>query len=190
MTVFGKRCRRYGILSALTFAPSLPGISIFTVEQFHILRYVRRGIGSMSELATAKNISRPAISQAVDILVNKGLLTRVQSTQDRRFVELALTDEGNALLDTVFKETRGWMKERMSALSADELETIAKAMEVYEENVGIESSVIARSGAISAATKQSNLQFEFCMRHLHPPQVRCCFAAFTLTSEAAPKCSQ
>ena len=99
-----------------------------TVEQFHVLRYVRRGSGSMSELATAKNISRPAISQAVDVLVKKGLLTRVHSTTDRRYVELALTDEGNALLDAVFKETRGWMKERMGNLSADELETIVKAL--------------------------------------------------------------
>jgi DNA-binding MarR family transcriptional regulator len=104
-----------------------------TVEQFHVLRYVRRGSGSMSELATAKNISRPAISQAVDVLVKKGLLTRIQSTTDRRYVELALTGEGNALLDTVFKETRRWMKERMVTLSADELETIAKAMETLKK---------------------------------------------------------
>ena len=104
-----------------------------TVEQFHVLRYVRRGNGSMSELATAKNISRPAISQAVDVLVKKGFLSRVQSTTDRRYVELELTDAGNALLDTVFKETRGWMKERMSKLSADELETIAKAMEAMKK---------------------------------------------------------
>ena len=104
-----------------------------TVEQFHVLRHVRRGIGSMSELATAKNISRPAISQAVDVLVNKGLLTRVQSTQDRRYVELALTDEGNHLLDTVFRETREWMKERMRSLTPQELETIAAAMEIMKK---------------------------------------------------------
>ena len=99
-----------------------------SVEQFHILRHVRRGTESISELATAKNISRPAISQAVEVLVKKGLLTRVQSTRDRRFVELALTDAGNKLLDTVFQETRAWMKERMSPLSLDELEIVAKAM--------------------------------------------------------------
>ena len=44
-----------------------------TVEQFHVLRYVRRGVTSMSDLAVAKNISRPAISQAVDVLVKNGL---------------------------------------------------------------------------------------------------------------------
>ena len=104
-----------------------------TVEQFHVLRHVRRGIASMSDLAAAKNISRPAISQAVDLLVNKGLLTRVQSTQDRRYVELALTDEGNHLLDTVFQETRAWMKERMHALTAQELKTVAEAMEIMKK---------------------------------------------------------
>ena len=104
-----------------------------TVEQFHVLRHVRRGSGSVGELATAKGISRPAISQAVDILVNKGLLTRVQSTQDRRYVELALTSEGNHLLDAVFKETREWMKERMRGLTAQELESIAKAMDIMKK---------------------------------------------------------
>jgi len=104
-----------------------------SVEQFHVLRHVRHGTNSISELATVKNISRPAISQAVDVLVKKGLLTRVQSTTDRRYVELALTSEGNLLLDTVFKETRGWMKERMSNLSTDELETISKAMEALKK---------------------------------------------------------
>ena len=104
-----------------------------TVEQFHVLRHVRRGITSVSELAIAKNISRPAISQAVEVLVKKGLLTRVQNAQDRRYVELALTDEGNHLLDAVFKETREWMKERMRGLTADELEIISQAMFVMKK---------------------------------------------------------
>lgn len=104
-----------------------------TAEQFHVLRHVRRGRCSISELAAAKNISRPAISQAVEVLVKKGFLTRVQSAQDRRFVDLALTEAGNALLDAVFKETRAWMKTRMSALTADELETISTAMEALKK---------------------------------------------------------
>lgn len=107
-----------------------------TVEQFHVLRHVRRGMGSVSDLATAKNISRPAISQAVDVLVKKGLLTRVHSTEDRRYVELALTESGNNLLDTVFQQTRKWMKERMCDLTADELETMIKALEVMKKISG------------------------------------------------------
>jgi DNA-binding MarR family transcriptional regulator len=104
-----------------------------SVEQFHVLRYVRRGTDTVSELATAKNISRPAISQAVEVLVKKGLLRRVQSKEDRRSADLMLTKAGNDLLDTVFQETRGWMKEQMDELSADELETIVQAMEIMKK---------------------------------------------------------
>ena len=104
-----------------------------TVEQFHILRFVRKGSESLSELARAKNISRPAMSQAVEVLVKKGLLTRIQSTQDRRYVELALTEAGNHLLDTVFQDTREWMKERMQRLTSVEVETIAKAMDAMKK---------------------------------------------------------
>ena len=87
------------------------------------------------DLAIAKNISRPAISQAADVLVNKGLLTRTQSTEDRRFVELKLTDSGNALLDALFKETRTWIKELISDLTNEELDTVAKAMEVLKKTL-------------------------------------------------------
>jgi DNA-binding MarR family transcriptional regulator len=104
-----------------------------SVEQFHILRHVRKGIGSISELATAKNISRPAVSQAVEALVKKGLLTRVQSEQDRRYVEVALTPAGNDLLDSVFKQTRSWMKERMQVMSSSELVAIVKAMDILKK---------------------------------------------------------
>jgi DNA-binding MarR family transcriptional regulator len=107
--------------------------SDLTVEQFRVLRLIRGGATSVSELADAKRISRPAISQAVEVLVKKGLLTRVQSARDRRFVQLALTTEGDQLLAGVFEQTRDWMKQRLQALDARELETVAQAMEALSK---------------------------------------------------------
>ena len=104
-----------------------------TVEQFHVLRYVRRGTESMSELASAKNISRPAISQAVKVLVQKGMLRRTHKSADRRYVGLALTKEGNALLDALFRRTRAWMATRMRSMTVDELRTIAGAMDALKK---------------------------------------------------------
>lgn len=106
-----------------------------SVEQFHILRFIRRGHGSVSELADVRNISRPAISQGVDALVNKGLVTRTQSKEDRRYVELELTTEGNALLDGVFQDTREWMKESLETFSQEELELAARGMEVLKKMI-------------------------------------------------------
>ena len=99
-----------------------------SVEQFHILRHIRKGHGSVSELAEARNISRPAVSQSVNVLVNKGLITRTPDARDRRHVRLALTESGDALLDAIFKDTRRWMMQILSHLSDEELQGLVGGM--------------------------------------------------------------
>ncbi len=101
-----------------------------SVEQFHILRHIRRGLGSVSELAQVKQISRSAISQAVDLLVERGLICRLQNAQDRRNIPLELTEAGNSLLDTISEKNRAWMETRMADLTPEELETLSAAMEI------------------------------------------------------------
>lgn len=95
-----------------------------SVEQFHILRHIRRGTCSASELAEMGHISRPAISQAVELLVNKGLVNRHTSTGDRRFIELGLTPQGAALLEDIFDQASHWMKARLSTLEKEDLEAV------------------------------------------------------------------
>ena len=100
-----------------------------SVEQFHILRHIRRGRDSVSALAEAKGNSRPAISQAVDLLVTRGLILRTTDPQDRRHVKLDLTTDGNVLMNAIFDDTRQWMMNTFAPLSANELETFASSME-------------------------------------------------------------
>jgi DNA-binding MarR family transcriptional regulator len=99
-----------------------------SVEQFHILRNIRKGLGSVSELAQVKQISRSAVSQAVDILVEKGLVTRQQDLGDRRYVNLVLTQAGSELLNALFKRNRAWMESKMAGLSVEELTAISSAL--------------------------------------------------------------
>ena len=99
-----------------------------TVEQFHILRRIHKGRNSVSKLAKAKHISRPAISRAVDLMVNKNLVTRTQDPQDRRHVQLDLTPKGHKLLDAIFGKHRQWMSLRLSTLDETELMSIQNAM--------------------------------------------------------------
>lgn len=100
-----------------------------TIEQFHILRHIHKGIGSVSELADAKQISRPAISQAVDLLVDKGLIIRQQNPTDRRYVNLSLSPSGAELINAIFKQNRAWMIDRFAALSDAEVSTMLLGMD-------------------------------------------------------------
>ncbi len=103
-----------------------------SVEQFQIVRLIRAGKTSVSEIADARNISRPAVSQTVDTLVNRGLLTRTQDTDDRRHMNLALTPSGTQLLDAVFENTRSWMRERMAGFSEGDLQSIIRGLEALK----------------------------------------------------------
>jgi DNA-binding MarR family transcriptional regulator len=98
-----------------------------TVVQFHILRRIRKGTDSVSKLADDRHTSRPAISRAVDVLVKKGLVLRTQNPEDRRNIQLSLTDGGAALLEALFNNTRQWMAEELSVLNDDELHSILLA---------------------------------------------------------------
>jgi DNA-binding MarR family transcriptional regulator len=108
-----------------TFASEQFDIS---VEQFHVLRHIRKGLTSVCDIADARQISRSAISQAADLLVEKGLITRRQEADDRRFVHLALTPEGENLLNQVFLQNRVWMMEKMASVSPEDLALITEGL--------------------------------------------------------------
>ena len=113
-----------------------------SVEQFYILRHIRKGVQSVSELAEARQISRPAISQAVDILVEKGLITRQRMTQDRRCVRLELTDSGNEMLNTIFQKNREWMTGKMVGLDEEEIGLVITSMDILKRTFIDEKAVL------------------------------------------------
>lgn len=99
-----------------------------TVEQFHVLRLIRKGLTSVRDIADARQISCPAVSQAAEILVEKGLITRKQAKADRRFVHLELTPAGNDLLNKLFLQNRNWMMGKMVSISAEDLVLITQGL--------------------------------------------------------------
>ncbi len=104
-----------------------------TVEQFQILRLIRKGCHSVSDLAAVQQISRSAISQAMDALVGKGLVTRREQTKDRRYVNLELTELGNNLLNAFYEIYRTWMLEKMNLLSGEEITLLRQGMEILRK---------------------------------------------------------
>jgi DNA-binding MarR family transcriptional regulator len=104
-----------------------------TLEQFHILRHIRKGYASVADLAEVKQISRPAVSQAVQSLVEKGLVTRQTDVDDRRSARLTLTSYAEKVLDANYDSTREWMKGKMQTISSDEAEQVICAMEILKK---------------------------------------------------------
>ncbi len=100
-----------------------------SVAQFRLLLFVRRHPGtSLSPLAEHLAASLPAASQLVERLVRAGLVTREQHAEERRRIELRLTDAGAAALADCDARTRAWLCERLSGLDEAELDRLAVAL--------------------------------------------------------------
>lgn len=67
-----------------------------TFRQYRTLVRVREGSETLAELAAYANLTFPTISESVEVLVRRGLLTREQVERDRRAVRLGITTAGLA----------------------------------------------------------------------------------------------
>jgi MarR family 2-MHQ and catechol resistance regulon transcriptional repressor len=112
-----------------------------TVSQFHTLRRILDGNGSVSDLAECMHLSRSNISHSVDELVKAGYVTRKQDAQDRRNVNLTLTDVGKKLIQSFLVSNGNKMIEKFTLLNDSDLEDISRGLialqKVFEKKENI-----------------------------------------------------
>lgn len=70
-----------------------------TLTQLRILRVLREGKHSASELAAAAGLSAPSLTRVLDRLEELGLVARVPDPADRRRVGVEILAAGTALID-------------------------------------------------------------------------------------------
>jgi MarR family 2-MHQ and catechol resistance regulon transcriptional repressor len=71
-----------------------------------------------------------SISTAVDRLVEKGLVSRVESAEDRRVRIVGLTPSGKDLIAGAFRKHSGQIKKVFSELSPEELRGLEMALKI------------------------------------------------------------
>jgi DNA-binding MarR family transcriptional regulator len=83
------------------------------LAQWRSLAIIRRlEVCTMTSLARYSTVERTTLTRAVDQLVSRGLVSRWTPDQDRRQVNLALTDQGEAIYGKavgILKERNQWV---------------------------------------------------------------------------------
>ena len=100
-----------------------------TSSQFHTIRHISKGDASVSALAECMHVSRPNISRAVDELVKNGLVNRKRDPDDRRNVQLSLTDKGKKMINDLHERYGRILADQFSILTDEELRTLSSALE-------------------------------------------------------------
>ncbi len=83
---------------------------------------------SAGQLARAADLHPATVTAMLDLLEDEGLVVRRRSPTDRRSVLVALTPEGQALLERKRDEWRARWEEVLADLDEAEIETAARVM--------------------------------------------------------------
>lgn len=108
-----------------------------TFRQYRTLSRVADGYTSMSQLAARGNLSLPTVSENVDGLVRRGLMTTTPSAQDRRAVVLGITEAGRAAVASADEALRDFIGYLLKEISPDELEVTVDTLGLIYERATI-----------------------------------------------------
>jgi MarR family 2-MHQ and catechol resistance regulon transcriptional repressor len=99
------------------------------------------------------NLTPGSISVAVDRLVAKGLVSRAESSQDRRVRLVALTPRGKAVITPVFRAHAATMEKVFSSLSGDEM----RQLEQQLKRVGKQAELLFDESVSKARTVKGSV---------------------------------
>ncbi|MDF3822323.1 MarR family transcriptional regulator [Leptospira sp. 96542] len=117
-----------------SFARKLENKAV-TVAEWVVLREMHECGGAIapSYIADLTGLSRGAISKLVDRLLDKGFLTRKESSNDRRYQEIELTKEAMMLLPELASLADENDMEFFSVLSSGERKTLIQLLKKTAE---------------------------------------------------------
>jgi MarR family 2-MHQ and catechol resistance regulon transcriptional repressor len=97
-----------------------------THSQFGVLEALYH-LGPMCQRELAEKILKTSgnITLVIDNLEKSGLAVRTRAEEDRRYVTVSLTDEGEALISRIFPAHAGAVVEEFRSLTPDQQDTLA-----------------------------------------------------------------
>lgn len=86
---------------------------------------------TLNEVSQIVGRGAPAVSRAVDALVRAGHVSRQADPDNRRRLQLALTDEGRAFIERPRTGDSG-LESRLAKLASSELRALERGIEILE----------------------------------------------------------
>ena len=107
---------------------------LLSVPQFRTLLFISRNKGvSLSQVADHIGLTLPSMSTLVDGLVIRDFVVRRTHQDDRRRMNLTLTERGETTVQSARKKTQDYLKERLSLFSEAERVTVFRGMGILRQ---------------------------------------------------------
>ncbi|WP_442928280.1 MarR family winged helix-turn-helix transcriptional regulator [Microbacterium sp. MMO-56] len=102
--------------------------------QFAVLAALSaHGPHTLGELAERERVSPPSMNRTVNCLEESGYLTRTPDADDRRKVNIALTDEGRDVVEETVRRRDSWLEHAFRDLTPDQRGVLHAAADLMRE---------------------------------------------------------
>lgn len=93
------------------------------------------GPHTLGELAERERVTAPSMNRTVNCLEESGWVSRTPDSDDRRKVNIALTDAGIEVVEETVRRRDRFVEEVLASLDDDERATLARAAEILQKAV-------------------------------------------------------
>ena len=104
-----------------------------SVSQYRILGLLAEGSAMSSSLAERLAVRPPSVTAVIDGLVSRGLVVRTHSEDDRRRISLALTAEGEAVLQSADRAVSDRLEQIASGLGPKSAARALESLALWQE---------------------------------------------------------
>lgn len=109
--------------------------SDFSFSKYRIIGSIESGKVTVSEIAEAMNVSKPAISKLAEYLVQEKFISRHTCSKDRRVSYLKATAKGKKKFQKIRQQASMMFQENLEQKTMAEREKIRKSLETLEKFV-------------------------------------------------------
>lgn len=108
--------------------------SELTVSQFSVIKVLKeKGESKISEISEALYLTDSTVSGIIDRLEARGFVERIRSKEDRRVVNVRLTDKANAFGKEMYTKVIEHMEEMLKDVDEAELQKVIDGLETLKK---------------------------------------------------------
>lgn len=95
----------------------------YTLRQLYYIELIDKNQGiSVSELSKTLNVKKSTVSVAINQLIDLGIVTKIQSSDDKRFYFLQLTPQGDRIMEMHKQVHKNTIKKILKILNPEEVD--------------------------------------------------------------------
>ena len=95
----------------------------YTLRQLYYIELIDKNEGiSVSELSKTLDVKKSTVSVAINQLIHLGIVSKIQSNEDKRFYFLQLTPKGNYIMEMHKQVHKDTIKKILKILNPEEVE--------------------------------------------------------------------